>query len=86
MFSKEYKLGLLKYLRRLFGVDRKNSPILIISKNPDLREYANIEDAIAELESDPNTPKDKLEKIKASLAELKNKGTIRIKNGDIMTP
>jgi hypothetical protein len=63
-----------------------NSPLLIIKKDTDAIgiEYKSIEDAIADLENDPNVPSDKIEKLKSSLRNLKNKTSIRIRNGEII--
>lgn len=63
-----------------------NSPLLIIKKDTDAIgiEYKSIEDAIADLENDPNVPSDKIEKLKSSLKNLKNKTTIKIRNGEII--
>ncbi len=55
-----------------------------MSKEPAVIEYDNVEVAISELEKDPDIPMNKMEKIRASFEELKNKGKIRIKNGEII--
>lgn len=64
-----------------------NSPLLIIKKDTDdanVKEYKSIEDAITDLANDPNVPSDKIEKLKSSLRNLKNKTSIRIRNGEII--
>jgi len=64
-----------------------SQPLLIIKKNVDnvnVKEYKSIEDAIENLENDPNVPSDKIETLKSSLKNLKNKTSIRIKNGEII--
>jgi hypothetical protein len=64
-----------------------SSPLLIIKKNTDdanVKEYNSIEEAIADLENDPNVPWDKIEKLKSSLNQLKNKTSIKISNGEII--
>lgn len=64
-----------------------SSPLLIIKKDTDdanLKEYNSIEEAIADLENDPNVPSDKLEKLKSSVKQLKNKTSIKIRNGEII--
>lgn len=78
-------------LRKLMGfLIKKRSgsqPLLIIKKNVDnvnVKEYKSIEDAIENLENDPNVPSDKIETLKSSLKNLKNKTSIRIKNGEII--
>jgi hypothetical protein len=67
--------------------DKGSTPLLIIKKeagNSDVKEYSSIEEAIADLEKDPNVPAVKIEKIKASLQKLKNNSAIKIKNGEIV--
>lgn len=62
-------------------------PLLIIKKNVDdanVKEYNSIEEAIADLENDPNVPSDKIEKLRSSLNNLKNKTSIKIRNGEII--
>jgi len=62
-------------------------PLLIIKKGADdvnVKEYKSIEEAIADLEIDPNVPSDKIEKLRSSLKNLKNKTSIKIKNGEII--
>ena len=64
-----------------------NSPLLIIKKDTDdanVKEYKSIEEAIADLENDPNVPTDKIEKLRSSLKNLKYKTSIKIKNGEIV--
>jgi hypothetical protein len=61
-------------------------PLLIIKKEVDdanIKEYRSIEEAISDLENDPNVPLDKIEKLKLSLKQLKNKTSINIRNGEI---
>jgi len=65
----------------------KASPLLIIkqdSTDANVKEYKSIEEAIADLENDPNVPSEKIEKLKASLKKLKNKTSITIRNGEIL--
>ena len=65
----------------------KSAPLLIIKKNADdanVKEYKSIEEAIADLEIDPNVPPDKIEKLRSSLKNLKNKTSIKIRNGEIL--
>lgn len=64
-----------------------SAPILIIKKDMDdnnVKEYASIEEAIKDLENDPNVPKEKIEKLKSSLKLLKNRSSITIRNGEIV--
>lgn len=65
----------------------ESTPLLIIKKNVDdtkVKEYDSIEEAIADLENDPNVPSDKIEKLRSSLNNLKNKTSIKIRNGEII--
>jgi len=64
-----------------------SAPLLIIKKEADdanVKEYKSIEEAIADLETDLNVPSDKIEKLKISLKQLKNKTSIKIRNGEII--
>lgn len=70
------------------GKHAVNSPLLIIKKDTDdanVKEYQTIEDAITDLENDPNVPSYKIEKLKSSLKQLKNKTSIRIRNSEIIS-
>jgi len=65
----------------------KSAPLLILKKETDdanVKEYISIEEAIADLENDPNVPAGKIEKLRLSLKNLKNKTSIKIKNGEII--
>lgn len=65
----------------------KSAPLLIIKKNADdanVKEYKSIEEAIVDLEKDPNVPSDKIEKLRSALKNLKNKTSIKIKNCEIV--
>lgn len=69
------------------GDNPNSAPLLLIRKGVDdmnIKEYNSIEAAIEDLESDPNVPKEKLENLKSSLKNLKNKTSIKIKNGEIL--
>jgi hypothetical protein len=79
----------LETIKRLLALFNKNkstsSPLIIIKRALDdsKKEYSSIEKAIAELESDPNVPKEQIQKLKSSIIKLKNQGSIEIKNGEI---
>ena len=63
------------------------APLLIIKQDTDdanVKEYESIEEAIADLENDPNVPSDKIEKLRLTLNRLKNKALIKIRNGEIV--
>ena len=65
----------------------KSAPLLIIkidSTDSNIKEYESIDEAIADLANDPNVPVDKIEKLKSSLKQLKNKTSIKIRNGEII--
>lgn len=69
---------------------KKNSisvPLLIIKKDTDdsnIKEYKSIEEAITDLENDPNVSVEKIKKLRSSLKYLKYKTSIKIKNGEII--
>ena len=63
------------------------APLLIIKKeasDTNTKEYNSIEEAITDLQKDPNVPFDKIEKLKTSLKKLKSKTSITIRNGEIV--
>ena len=63
------------------------APLLIIKKeasDTNTKEYNSIEEAITDLESDPNVPFEKIEKLRTTLNKLKNKTSIKIRNGEII--
>lgn len=63
------------------------SPLIIIKKNTideNVKEYQSIEEAIADLENDPNVSSEKIEKLRSSFKNLKNKTSIRIKDGELI--
>jgi len=82
-------------LKRLFQLFKrkspqqnlKSAPLLIIKKAADhdtIKEYNSIEEAIADLEKDPNVSLDKIEHLKLSVKMLKDKSSIKIKNGELL--
>jgi hypothetical protein len=79
-------MKLTNFIQKLFSKKESDNkaPFVIINKDHDVIEYDSIEDAIAELEKDPEIPSFKIEKIRASFDEMKNRGKIRIKNGEIV--
>jgi septal ring factor EnvC (AmiA/AmiB activator) len=65
----------------------KSAPLLIIKKEtdePNVKEYNSIEEAIADLEKDPNVSADKIDKLRSTLKKLKNNTSIKIKDGKIL--
>lgn len=69
------------------GKNDKSAPLFIINKNTndlEVKEYDCIEKAIEDLENDPNVPREKIEKLRSSIDKLKHKGSIKIKNGEII--
>lgn len=63
------------------------APLIIIKKEADdanVKEYKSLEEAIADLEKEPTISSDKIENLKSSLKNLKNKTTIKIRNGEII--
>ena len=87
-FSKKNKLKKLDRFKSLFTKKHSEpSPLLIIKKNADdanVKEYNSIEEAIEDLENDPNVSGEKIEKLRSALKCLKNKSSIRIKNGELV--
>lgn len=81
-------MDILKIIRSLLSKKQPTSaPLIIIKKDSDdvnIRKYESIDEAIADLENDPNVPSEKIEKLKASLKQLKNKTSIKIRNGEIL--
>ena len=81
----------MNLIKRLFGLFRRKKskpvPLLIIKRFADegnIKEYNSIEEAIADLENDPNIPHDKVERLKSSYKNLKNKTSIKIRDGEII--
>jgi len=79
---------MLKKLMHLFQKKQPASlPLLIIKKGAsadDIKEFTSIEEALASLEDDPDIPAEKIERLRSSLNDLKNKRSIRIRNGEII--
>lgn len=78
---------LKKLIRFLTKKHSVSAPLLIIKKDADdsnVKEYKSIEEAITELENDPNVPTDKIEILRSSLKNLKNKSSIKIRNSKIV--
>ncbi len=80
----------MKIIEKILGAFTKKhvaQPLLIIKKDitdSNIKEYNSIEEAITDLETDPNVPADKIEKLRASLKILKDKGSIKIRNGELL--
>lgn len=78
----------LKKLKHLFLKKQSvSAPLLIIKKkvgDTNVKEYNSIEEAIADLENDPNVSAEKIEKLKSSIRMLKDKTSIKIRNGEII--
>ena len=81
----------METIKKLMNLSSKKhhgaSPLLIIKKeasDTNIKEYKSIEEAIVDLENDPNVPFDKIEKLRTSLKSLKNKTSITIRNGVII--
>ncbi len=74
-------------IQKLIPVKANSVPLLIIKKeidNENTKEYNSIEEAIADLENDPNVSAELVEKLKLSFKNLKNKRSIKIRNGEII--
>lgn len=75
------------FTMRFFKKKPKTSaPLIVIRKDSEdtIKEYNSIEEAIKDLEKDPNISVEKIEKLRSSLKQLKNKTSIKIKDGDIV--
>jgi len=81
-------MNIIRKLERFFSRNYSEPlPLLIIKKKADdanVKEYQSIEEAIVDLENDPNVSAEKIEKLRLSLKNLKNKSSIRIRNGEII--
>lgn len=79
-------MNLINFIQKFFSKNDSGNkaPFVILNKDTEIIEYDSIETAIADLEKDPDIPNHKMEKIRASFEELKNKGKIKIKNGEIV--
>ncbi len=81
-------MNIVKKLVDLFTKKQvRPAPLIIIKKDKaegNVMEYKSIDDAIADLEKDPNVSSAKIENLKSSLKQLKNKTSIKIRNGDIL--
>ena len=79
-------MNLIRFFQKVFGKRKRDckAPVVIINKDTEIIEYDCIEAALAELEKDPDIPSYKIEKIRASFEELKNRGKIKIRNGEII--
>ena len=74
---------MMKFLKKLFNADVAIAPVVSVN-NEEVKTYDTVAEAIAELENDPNIPKEKLGKLKITLSELKLTGKVKIKNGEII--
>ncbi len=65
---------------------KASAPLIVIKKDAEdtIKEYNSIEEAIKDLEKDPNISTKKIGKLRDSLKNLKNKNTIKISNGEII--
>ncbi|MFZ1321300.1 MAG: hypothetical protein WAT71_07060 [Ignavibacteria bacterium] len=79
-------MNIKEFTKKILGIkdSDKKAPFVIISKEPSIIEYDNIEIAISELEKDPDIPRYKIEKIRASFEKLKNNGKVKIRDGEII--
>lgn len=89
----QFKTICLKIFSNHSSKKFKHTPLIIIKKessfsdsryNSDVKEYSSIDEAIGDLENDPNVPKEKIEKLKSSLKLLKDKTSIQIRDGELI--
>ena len=82
-------MNIVKKLVDLFTKKQvRPAPLIIIKKDKaegNVMEYKSIDEAIADLESVKDFPTEKIQKLKLSLQRLKNKTSIKIRNGEIIT-
>ena len=63
----------------------RKAPVMVISTDSnEIKEYESIEQALSELEKDPNVPIEKIERLKSSINKLRKRGVIKIQNGEII--
>lgn len=78
----------LKKLKNSFKKEQSvSTPLFIIKKkvgDANVKEYNTIEEAIADLEKDQNVSSEKIEKLKLSVKMLKDKTSIKIRNGELI--
>jgi hypothetical protein len=77
------KLTLQSFFKKHFQKQQK-APVVLISKETDIKEFSSVEEAMIDIENDSNIPKEKIEKLRSSVEALKNKGIIKIQNGEII--
>ena len=81
-------MDLIKRLQGLFRGKKSGSvPLVLIKRVKDdgeIHEYSSIEEVIADLQNDPNIPSEKIERLKSSFEELKNRTSKKIRNGEII--
>jgi len=73
----------LKFLKKLFNADLTIAPVISVN-DEEVKTYDTVAEAIADLENDPNIPKEKLDKLKITLNELNLTGKVKIKNGELI--
>ncbi|MBE2217582.1 MAG: hypothetical protein IAE90_05225 [Ignavibacteria bacterium] len=75
---------MLKFLKKLFDAEVIIAPVVSVN-DEEVKTYNTVAEAITDLENDPNLPKEKLDRLKAALSELKLTGKVKIKNGEVIT-
>lgn len=73
---------MLKFIKDILNADVTIAPVVTVNDD-EVKTYNTVAEAIADLENDPKIPKEKLDKLKATLSELKLTGKVKIKNGEI---
>ena len=74
---------MLKLLKKLFNADVTIAPVVSVNEE-EVKTYDSVAEALADLENDPNIPKEKLDKLKITLNVLKLTGKVKIKNGELI--
>ena len=75
---------MLKFLKKFFDAEVIIAPVVSVN-DEEVKTYNTVAEAITDLENDPNLPKEKLDKLKVTLSELKLTGKVKIKNGEVIT-
>jgi len=73
---------MLKFIKDILNADVTIAPVVTVNDD-EVKTYNTVTEAIADLENDPNIPKEKLDKLKVTISKLKLTGKIKIKNGEI---
>lgn len=74
---------MLKFIKDILNADVTIAPVVTVNDD-EVKTYNTVAEAIADLDNDPSIPKEKLDKLKVTLSELKLTGKVKIKNGELI--